>query len=142
MTGNGFVEPEPEVAARTPGEGKLDVIEAAPGRYARQTIPEVLGQSVPEEITNVADAQLKAVRDVQQTVEKSVNEALKQVTLPLEEGLFDVSCGFGFIQHAPHGAADQVDHRNEIAFVSVAASARSGSLKEAIHAFQTCVRQA
>ena len=57
-------------------------------------------------------------------------------------GLFDVSCGFGFIQHAPHGAADQVDHRNEIAFVSVAASARSGSLKEAIHAFQTCVRQA
>ena len=85
MTGNGFVEPEPEVSARTPGEGKLDVIEAAPGRYARQTIPEVLGQSVPEEITSVADAQLKAVRDVQQTVEKSVNEALKQVTLPLEE---------------------------------------------------------
>ncbi|MFK4017911.1 glycosyltransferase family 2 protein, partial [Cobetia marina] len=31
--------------------------------------------------------------------------------------LFDASCGFGFIQHAPHGAADQVDHRNEIAFV-------------------------
>ncbi|NUJ54733.1 class I poly(R)-hydroxyalkanoic acid synthase [Cobetia marina] len=87
MTGNGFVEPEPEVAARTPGEGKLDVIEAAPGRYARQTIPEVLGQSVPEEITSVADAQLKAVRDVQQTVEKSVNEALKQVTLPLEEAM-------------------------------------------------------
>ncbi|QQK63555.1 class I poly(R)-hydroxyalkanoic acid synthase [Cobetia sp. cqz5-12] len=87
MTGNGFVEPEPEVAARTPGEGKLDVIEAAPGRYARQTIPEVLGQAVPEEITSVADAQLKAVRDVQQTVEKSVNEALKQVTLPLEEAM-------------------------------------------------------
>ncbi|TCJ25354.1 class I poly(R)-hydroxyalkanoic acid synthase [Halomonas sp. GDM18] len=87
MTGNGFVEPEPEVSARTPGEGKLDVIEAAPGRYARQTIPEVLGQSVPEEITSVADAQLKAVRDVQQTVEKSVNEALKQVTLPLEEAM-------------------------------------------------------
>lgn len=57
-------------------------------------------------------------------------------------GLFDVSCGFDFIQHAPHGTADQVDHRNEIAFVSVAASPRSGSLKEAIHAFQTCVRQA
>jgi len=87
MTGNGFVEPEPEVSARTPGEGKLDVIEAAPGRYARQTIPEVLGQSVPEEITSVADAQLKVVRDVQQTVEKSVNEALKQVTLPLEEAM-------------------------------------------------------
>ncbi|UTV87475.1 class I poly(R)-hydroxyalkanoic acid synthase [Cobetia amphilecti] len=87
MTGNGFVEPEPEVSARTPGEGKLDVIEPAPGRYARQTIPEVLGQSVPEEITSVADAQLKAVRDVQQTVEKSVNEALKQVTLPLEEAM-------------------------------------------------------
>lgn len=87
MTGNGFVEPEPEVSARTPGEGKLDVIEAAPGRYARQTIPEVLGQAVPEEITSVADAQLKAVRDVQQTVEKSVNEALKQVTLPLEEAM-------------------------------------------------------
>jgi len=87
MTGNGFVEPEPEVSARTPGEGKLDVIEAAPGCYARQTIPEVLGQSVPEEITSVADAQLKAVRDVQQTVEKSVNEALKQVTLPLEEAM-------------------------------------------------------
>lgn len=85
MSGNGFVEPEPEVSARTPGEGKLDVIEAAPGRYARQTIPEVLGQTVPEEITSAAQAQLKTVRDVQETVEKSVNEALKQVTLPLEE---------------------------------------------------------
>ncbi len=85
MTDNGFVDPKKQVAARVPGKGKLSVIEEAPGRYVRQTIPEVLGQAVPEEVASAVEAQLKGVRDVQQTAEKTMTDALKQVTLPLEE---------------------------------------------------------
>jgi len=129
MTGNGFVEPEPEVSARTPGEGKLDVIEAAPGRYARQTIPEVLGQSVPEEITSVADAQLKAVRDVQQTVEKSVNEALKQVTLPLEEAMTAMT--EAVTGKAANDAGDTAGNSSSSASRAQGASARPAASKAA-----------
>ena len=129
MTGNGFVEPEPEVSARTPGEGKLDVIEAAPGRYARQTIPEVLGQAVPEEITSVADAQLKAVRDVQQTVEKSVNEALKQVTLPLEEAMTAMT--EAVTGKAANDAGDTADNSSSSASRAQGARTRPAASKAA-----------
>ncbi|MCS2608909.1 class I poly(R)-hydroxyalkanoic acid synthase [Halomonas dongshanensis] len=44
ITDNGYADPAAMVAARTPGSGKLAVIEPAPGRYVRQTIPEVLGE--------------------------------------------------------------------------------------------------
>lgn len=44
ITDNGYADPAGMVAARTPGSGKLAVIEPAPGRYVRQTIPEVLGE--------------------------------------------------------------------------------------------------
>ena len=37
-------------------------------------------------------------------------------------GLFDVSCGFGLIQQAPHRAANQIDHGDEVALVAVPAS--------------------
>ena len=33
---------------------------------------------------------------------------------------FVVSCGFGLIQQAPHRAADQVDHGDEIGLVTIA----------------------
>lgn len=44
MSDNGYVDMRKRVAARQPGAGKLAIIEPAPGRYVRQTIPEVLGQ--------------------------------------------------------------------------------------------------
>lgn len=44
MTDNGYVDMKKRVAARQPGAGELSIIEPAPGRYVRQTIPEVLGQ--------------------------------------------------------------------------------------------------
>ncbi|MDR5875658.1 class I poly(R)-hydroxyalkanoic acid synthase [Halomonas sp. CUBES01] len=46
ITENGYADPDPKkmVAARTPGEGELEVIEPAPGRYVKTTIPEVLGE--------------------------------------------------------------------------------------------------
>ncbi|MGM0855535.1 MAG: class I poly(R)-hydroxyalkanoic acid synthase [Pseudomonadota bacterium] len=46
ITENGYADPDPKkmVAARTPGEGELEMIEPAPGRYVKTTIPEVLGE--------------------------------------------------------------------------------------------------
>ncbi|CAH1045343.1 alpha/beta fold hydrolase [Halomonas sp. TD01] len=46
VTENGYADPDPEkmVSARQPGEGELNVIESAPGRYVKMTIPEVLGE--------------------------------------------------------------------------------------------------
>ncbi|SDO02286.1 class I poly(R)-hydroxyalkanoic acid synthase [Vreelandella arcis] len=46
ITENGYADPDPKkmVAARKPGEGDLTVIEPAPGRYVKTTIPEVLGE--------------------------------------------------------------------------------------------------
>ncbi|MCI0511443.1 polyhydroxyalkanoate synthase [Chromohalobacter marismortui] len=43
MTDNRYADPDKSVAARHPGDGELVPIEPAPGRYVRQTIPEVLG---------------------------------------------------------------------------------------------------
>jgi len=40
-----------------------------------------------------------------------------------EKGFFDVSCGFGLIQQAPHGAPNQVDHGDEVGLVPVATCA-------------------
>ena len=45
MIENGFAEKEKMLPARQPGEGELTVIEPAPGRYVRQTIPEVIGEA-------------------------------------------------------------------------------------------------
>ncbi|MDI5934861.1 class I poly(R)-hydroxyalkanoic acid synthase [Halomonas kalidii] len=45
MTGNGYVDAEKMVPARQPGEGELDILEPAPGRYVKMTIPEVLGET-------------------------------------------------------------------------------------------------
>jgi len=45
MTDNGYVDSEKLVAARQPGDGELAVVEPAPGRYVRMTIPEVLGET-------------------------------------------------------------------------------------------------
>lgn len=46
VTENGYADPDPEkmVPARQPGEGGLSIIESAPGRYVKMTIPEVLGE--------------------------------------------------------------------------------------------------
>jgi polyhydroxyalkanoate synthase len=46
VTENGYADADPKkmVPARQPGAGELKVIEAAPGRYVRMTIPEVLGE--------------------------------------------------------------------------------------------------
>jgi polyhydroxyalkanoate synthase len=43
MTDNGYVDADKQVPARQPGEGELKILEPAPGRYVKQTIPEVLG---------------------------------------------------------------------------------------------------
>ncbi|MFY0991433.1 class I poly(R)-hydroxyalkanoic acid synthase [Halomonas sp. C05BenzN] len=45
ITGNGYADPEKMVPARRPGEGELDILEPAPGRYVKMTIPEVLGET-------------------------------------------------------------------------------------------------
>ncbi|PXX99784.1 class I poly(R)-hydroxyalkanoic acid synthase [Halomonas sp. LBP4] len=45
MTSNGYVDAEKMVPARQPGEGELDILEPAPGRYVKMTIPEVLGET-------------------------------------------------------------------------------------------------
>ncbi|WP_043530373.1 class I poly(R)-hydroxyalkanoic acid synthase [Litchfieldella xinjiangensis] len=44
MTDNGYVDSQKRVTARTPGEGELPMLEPAPGRYVRQTIPDVLAE--------------------------------------------------------------------------------------------------
>ncbi|MBB3190829.1 class I poly(R)-hydroxyalkanoic acid synthase [Halomonas cerina] len=44
MTDNGYADPEKRVPARQPGEGELQVLEPAPGRYVKTTIPEVIGE--------------------------------------------------------------------------------------------------
>ncbi|MBB3230430.1 class I poly(R)-hydroxyalkanoic acid synthase [Halomonas stenophila] len=45
MTDNGYADAEKMVPARQPGDGELDILEPAPGRYVRMTIPEVLGET-------------------------------------------------------------------------------------------------
>ncbi|RTQ98059.1 class I poly(R)-hydroxyalkanoic acid synthase [Halomonas nitroreducens] len=45
MTDNGYADAEKMVPARQPGDGELDILEPAPGRYVRMTIPEVLDES-------------------------------------------------------------------------------------------------
>lgn len=42
IVANGYVDAEKLVPARQPGEGELEIIEPAPGRYVRKSIPEVL----------------------------------------------------------------------------------------------------
>ncbi|XKE46451.1 class I poly(R)-hydroxyalkanoic acid synthase [Halomonas organivorans] len=44
MTDNGYADAEKMVPARQPGDGELDILEPAPGRYVKTTIPEVLGE--------------------------------------------------------------------------------------------------
>ena len=44
MTENSYADSEKMVPVRQPGEGELNVIEPAPGRYVKMTIPEVLGE--------------------------------------------------------------------------------------------------
>ena len=45
MTENGYADPEKMVPARQPGDGELDILEPAPGRYVKTTIPEVVGET-------------------------------------------------------------------------------------------------
>ena len=45
MTENGYADTKKMVPARKPGEGELSLLEEAPGRYVRMTIPEVLGEA-------------------------------------------------------------------------------------------------
>ncbi|MFQ3787715.1 class I poly(R)-hydroxyalkanoic acid synthase [Halomonas sp. A29] len=44
MTEGGYADSDKMVPARQPGEGELKLLEEAPGRYVRMTIPEVLGE--------------------------------------------------------------------------------------------------
>ncbi len=44
MTDNGYADAAKRVPARQPGDGELPLLEEAPGRYVRMTIPEVLGE--------------------------------------------------------------------------------------------------
>nr|WP_298374437.1 class I poly(R)-hydroxyalkanoic acid synthase [uncultured Halomonas sp.] len=61
ITDNGYADPSKKVTARKPGDGKLDVIEPAPGRYVRQSIDEVTGQQIEGEKVQVqASAMAKA----------------------------------------------------------------------------------
>ncbi|WP_227368730.1 class I poly(R)-hydroxyalkanoic acid synthase [Halomonas sp. M20] len=59
ITDNGYADASKQVPARKPGEGNLDIIEPAPGRYVRQTIHEVIGQ--PEDDGEEADSRAKEV---------------------------------------------------------------------------------
>jgi len=43
MVDNGYANASKKVPARNPGDGELKPIEPAPGRYVRQSIPQVLG---------------------------------------------------------------------------------------------------
>jgi len=45
ITANGYADSEKLVPARQPGDAELSIIEPAPGRYVRMTIPEVLGEA-------------------------------------------------------------------------------------------------
>lgn len=45
ITTNGYADSQKMVPARQPGEGELSIIEPAPGRYVRMTIPDVLGEA-------------------------------------------------------------------------------------------------
>ncbi|MEQ5801355.1 class I poly(R)-hydroxyalkanoic acid synthase [Halomonas sp. H10-9-1] len=45
MTENGYADAEKMVPARQPGDGELEILEPAPGRYVKMTIPEVLGET-------------------------------------------------------------------------------------------------
>ena len=45
MTGNGYVDADKMVDARQPGDGELPLLEPAPGRYVKQSIPDVLGEA-------------------------------------------------------------------------------------------------
>ncbi|MGJ7458062.1 class I poly(R)-hydroxyalkanoic acid synthase [Halomonas sp. RA08-2] len=47
ITENGYADPEKRLPARQPGDGELDILEPAPGRYVKMTIPEVLGEIPP-----------------------------------------------------------------------------------------------
>ncbi|RDB43909.1 class I poly(R)-hydroxyalkanoic acid synthase [Halomonas sp. DQ26W] len=49
MTEGGYADTEKMVPSRQPGEGELPLLEEAPGRYVRTTIPEVLGEVPPKE---------------------------------------------------------------------------------------------
>ncbi len=44
MTQNGYADSQKMVPARKPGEGKLSVIEPAPGRYVKVTISQLSGE--------------------------------------------------------------------------------------------------
>lgn len=44
MTQNGYSDTQKLVPSRTPGDGKLEVIEPAPGRYVKMTISDVLSE--------------------------------------------------------------------------------------------------
>lgn len=57
VTDNGYADPNPQkmVAARQPGEGELGLLEPAPGRYVRMSIPEVLAEQLGEELANEDD---------------------------------------------------------------------------------------
>ncbi|MCG6658729.1 class I poly(R)-hydroxyalkanoic acid synthase [Halomonas campisalis] len=45
MVEGGYADPEKMVPARQPGDGELPLLEEAPGRYVKMTIPEVLGET-------------------------------------------------------------------------------------------------
>ncbi|MFO8046920.1 MAG: alpha/beta fold hydrolase, partial [Halomonas sp.] len=47
ITENGYADLEKMVPARQPGDGELDILEPAPGRFVKMTIPEVLGEIPP-----------------------------------------------------------------------------------------------
>ncbi|TFH85929.1 class I poly(R)-hydroxyalkanoic acid synthase [Billgrantia azerbaijanica] len=49
MTEGGYADAEKMVPARQPGDGELPLLEEAPGRYVKTTIPEVLGETASSE---------------------------------------------------------------------------------------------
>lgn len=76
MTDNGYADASKMVSARQPGSGELEVIEAAPGRYVRQSIPEVLGEAMMQGMAAAstsrgADAQGQAVQSASGPVPSS-----------------------------------------------------------------------
>lgn len=72
MTDNGYVDTAKRVPARQPGDGQLKPIEPAPGRYVRESIPQVLG------VLAGADAHDETAPGSEAAVAESGGDALGQ----------------------------------------------------------------
>ncbi|WNK19770.1 TRAP transporter substrate-binding protein DctP [Halomonas piscis] len=78
--------------------------------YLSRIVPELEVLSLPFAF----DSREDAFRVIDGEVGKMLDEKLAE-----KNWFFVVSCGFGLIEQAPHRAANQVDHGDEVGFVPV-----------------------